>query len=86
MNKKFSVVMSVYKNDKPEFLGAAIDSLLNQTVNPDEIIIICDGPITSRLENAINSYSGYENVVTIKLPKNVGLASSRKEAIKKSKF
>ena len=86
MNKKFSVVMSVYKNDKPEFLCAAIDSLLNQTVNPDEIIIICDGPITSRLDNVLKSYSGYENVLIIKLPENVGLASSRKEAIKKASF
>ena len=57
MNKKFSVVMSVYKNDKPEFLGAAIDSLLNQTdivpvlkglkmVNhPSEGLVVTNPPI-----------------------------------------
>ena len=86
MNKNFTVVMSVYKNDKPEYLGLAVDSLLNQTVNPDEIIIIFDGPVTSRIESLLASYSHYENIKFIKLPKNVGLASSRKEAIKNAKF
>lgn len=86
MNKNFTVVMSVYKNDKPEYLRLAIDSLINQTIKPNEIIIITDGPITAQLERELNTYSHYENIRFIKLYKNVGLASSRKEAIKNANF
>ena len=42
MKKNFTVVMSVYKNDNPEYLILAIDSLVNQTVKPDEIIIVSE--------------------------------------------
>ena len=62
MNKNFTVVMSVYKNDKPEYLRLAIDSLINQTIKPNEIIIITDGPITAQLERELNTYSHYENI------------------------
>lgn len=86
MKKNFTVVMSVYKNDKPEYLQLAIDSLVNQTIKPDEIIIISDGPLTSKLEIILETYSKYKYIRFIKLDKNVGLASSRKEAIKNANF
>ena len=34
---KFSVIMSIYKSDVPEYLHIALESLLNQTRRPDEI-------------------------------------------------
>ena len=37
--EKYSVLMSVYKNDDPAYFSRAIDSMLNQTVPPDEIEI-----------------------------------------------
>ncbi len=86
MNKDFTVVMSVYKNDKPEYLKLAIESLVNQTVQPNEIIIVSDGPLTSELEIELNSHSYHKNIRFIKLDKNVGLASSRKKAIKSANF
>ena len=53
MNLQFSVITSVYKNDKPEFIRVALDSMLKeQTVKPDEIVLVQDGPVpyeTSRL-------------------------------------
>ena len=53
---KYSVLMSLYSKEIPEFLSQSIDSMLNQTVVPDEIIIVKDGPITQELENALNGY------------------------------
>ena len=44
MEKNFSVLMSVYKNDKPEDLKVAIKSIYSQQeLKPDEIILMVDG-------------------------------------------
>lgn len=54
---KFSVLMSIYKNDKPAWLKESIDSLLNQTLKADEILIVKDGLLTADLEAVLNNYS-----------------------------
>lgn len=41
----FSVIMSVYKSDNPEQLDVALDSIINQTLPPNEIIVVVDGPV-----------------------------------------
>ena len=43
---KFSVLMSVYHKENPEFLKEALDSVINQTVQPTEIVIVKDGKLT----------------------------------------
>ena len=50
---KFSVIMSIYKSDVPEYLHIALESLLNQTRRPDEIVIVGDGPVPAELEQEI---------------------------------
>lgn len=46
----FTVAMSVYKNDNPQDFRTAVHSIYNiQTICPNEIIIIEDGPIPSTL-------------------------------------
>ena len=42
-NSKYTVLMSVYYKEKPEYLSLSIESMLNQTVKPDEFIIVKDG-------------------------------------------
>lgn len=56
MEKKFSVLMSLYKNEKPEYLREALDSVLNQTLLPDEIVIVEDGPLTEELNAVLKEY------------------------------
>ena len=50
---KFSVIMSIYQNDVPGHLHIALESLLNQTRRPDEIVIVGDGPVPAELEQEI---------------------------------
>ncbi len=79
---KFSVLMSVYKKEKANNLKTAIDSIVNQTLIPNEFIIIEDGPLTSELENVLNAYTRkYNWIKTIKLEKNVGLGAALKEGV-----
>lgn len=53
---RFSVLMSVYIKDKPEYLKASLDSLINQTIKPAEIVLVCDGPITKDLKEIVELY------------------------------
>lgn len=79
---RFSVLMSVYKKEKANNLKTAIDSIVNQTLIPNEFIIIEDGPLTSELENVLNAYTRkYNWIKTIKLEKNVGLGAALKEGV-----
>ncbi|MBE6668601.1 MAG: glycosyltransferase [Ruminococcaceae bacterium] len=62
---KYSVLMSVYKNDSPQFLALALESIYDkQTRKPDEIVVVFDGPLTDELNNVLNDfYVGKEDVV-----------------------
>lgn len=55
-NTKVSVLMSVYVKEKPEYLKAAMDSVLAQTYPVDEIMVIEDGPLTEELYALLNDY------------------------------
>ena len=56
MSIPFSVVTSVYKNDKPEYVKIALDSMLvNQTIKPAEVVLVVDGPIHLELTDLINA-------------------------------
>jgi glycosyltransferase involved in cell wall biosynthesis len=75
----FSVITSVYKNDKPEFIRMALDSMLvNQSVKPDEIVLVQDGPVpyeTSRLLLEYKNLYG-DKLNVIKLKENKGLGNA----------
>ena len=48
--------MSIYKSDVPELVRVALDSLLQQTLLPNEIVIVGDGPVPAELEEEIESF------------------------------
>ena len=52
---EFSVIMSIYKSDVPELVRVALDSLLQQTLLPNEIVIVGDGPVPADLELEVES-------------------------------
>ena len=67
-----SVVMAVYKNDRASWVRQAIDSVLNQTLQPDEVIVVVDGEIPKGIQKVLDSYSG-GGVKQIPLDENRGL-------------
>lgn len=48
-----SVLMSVYEKEKPEYLKQALESMIHQSLPPDEILLVKDGPLTEELETVI---------------------------------
>lgn len=53
MENKYSVLMSVYYKEKPEYLLQSMQSIYNQTVATNDFILICDGPLTQDLDAVI---------------------------------
>ena len=75
----YSVLMSVYKNDSPEFLDLALKSIYeNQTHKPDEVVVVLDGPITPELTDVLDRFkAGKEDVVKYYPQKvNLGLGEA----------
>jgi glycosyltransferase involved in cell wall biosynthesis len=74
----FSVLMSVYFKEKPEFLKESIDSLLNQTVKPTEIVIVFDGKLTDELYLILDEYKNTKPDLFkyVQLEKNMGLGKA----------
>lgn len=72
---KFSVLMSLYLKEKPEYLNEALKSVINQTVKPNEIVIVYDGPITTELKSVVEQYvsNNPELIKIIDNPENKGL-------------
>ena len=56
MKQAYSVLMSVYQKENPEYLRAAVESVLGQTVPPEEVVLVCDGPLTEALDRVIEEY------------------------------
>lgn len=72
----YSVLMSVYAKERPEYLKAAIDSMLSQTEKPSEFVLVKDGPLTPELESVIAGYSESPLFRTLALEKNCGLGEA----------
>jgi glycosyltransferase involved in cell wall biosynthesis len=80
----FTVVMSVYDADSPMLFQRAVDSVLNQTVKPTEIIIVADGPVGDEIHEILKKLSVNDIIKVLKMDKNRGLAFARNLAIRES--
>ncbi len=75
---QFSVLISVYKKEKPEYLKTALQSIINQTLKPTEIVIVKDGLLTQELDDCIkkyeNKYPELTKIVAFRENRGLGLA------------
>ncbi len=79
----FSVLISVYRKEKPEFLKESLQSVFSQTLPADEVILVEDGPLTNELDSVINEFEQKESTLkVVKLPQNMGLGSALNEGLK----
>lgn len=79
----FSVILSIYYKESPLFLRESLDSLFSQTVCPDEVILVKDGPIGDELDNVIDSYvTRYPYLKVLSLVTNRGLGKALNEGLK----
>ena len=87
MNDDFTILMSVYRKEKVQWLKESIESMLNQTVQAKEFLIIQDGPLTQELNEVLKGYKAqypdYFRIVP--LEKNVGLGLALQRGIEECK-
>lgn len=71
----FSVLMSLYYKEKPEYVEECFQSLLRQTVQADEWLVVEDGPLTDELYAVLNRYEKEHPglIKRVPLPVNQGL-------------
>ena len=78
-NLKFSVLISVYYKEIPEYLDLSLESITDkQILKPNEIVLVKDGPLTKKLDEVIEKYiNKYPNLFKIiSLEKNYGLGKA----------
>lgn len=75
--EKYSVLMSLYKKEHSEYLQLALDSMLRQTVKPDEIVLVEDGPLTDELYEVLDQYKDHLHIVVNETNLGLGLALNR---------
>ena len=80
----YSVLMSVYVKEKPANLSESLASIFEQTVPPDELVLVCDGKLTDELNVIIKAFeSEYSEVFrSVRLLENVGTGMAANEGIK----
>lgn len=85
--ENYSVLMSVYKKEKPEYLKMSMNSMWDQTVPTNDFVLMCDGPLTPELDDVIaemkKAHGSALNIYRFK--ENGGLGRSLRVGVKKCK-
>ena len=87
---KISVLMSVYKNDNPDFFKQALTSvILQQERKPEQVVVVYDGPVSEKFDDIINQIQEDNKnieITTIKKEKNQGLAAALNTGLQSCKY
>ena len=82
--KGFSVLMSVYSKEKLEYLREALDSVFNQSVISDQVVLILDGPLGTDLQLLVDKLADQHPSLEIyPLSENRGLSAALRYGIGK---
>lgn len=78
----FSVLMSLYAKERPDFLRQSLNSIFSQSLPANEVILIEDGPLTPELYSIVKEYSEkHSELKVIPLPVNGGLGKALNEGL-----
>lgn len=77
MSGNFSVLLSVYYKEKPQYLKQALDSVFQQTLRSDDVILVEDGRLEDHnpeLEFLVREYEAmYPELHVVRFSQNRGL-------------
>lgn len=79
----FSVLLSVYAREQAAYMWQALESVFSQTVVPDEVVLVEDGPLTAELDAVVaRAIECWPQLKVVALAKNQGLGRSLNAGIK----
>lgn len=82
---KFTVLLSLYHKEKPEYLSECLHSIENNTLQPDQVIIVFDGNVGEILEAVVVNFMVRLPIEIVRIPSNVGLGNALNHGIKFSR-
>lgn len=87
--EKFTVLTSVYAGDDPAQFERALESITrDQTMKPNQVVLVQDGPVPADLKASIDRADEIagQKVDLIELKKNVGLADALQAGLQIAKY
>jgi glycosyltransferase involved in cell wall biosynthesis len=79
---KFSVSICVYGKDNADHFKISMESIINQTIPPTEIVLVVDGPVPEPIQKVIQDIqSKCEYLKVVYLKNNVGHGEARRTGI-----
>lgn len=83
----FSVLMAVYFKDDPSIFFNSIRSVIENSILPNQFLIVIDGPLNEELENVLSKALLISPLIELlRLPSNVGLANALNAGLKRVKY
>jgi glycosyltransferase involved in cell wall biosynthesis len=89
MHEPFSLLVAVYDGDRPDYLRRAFRSAVDdQTVRPDQVVIVRDGPVREELAGCLDELRAASPVpvTLVPLPRNGGLGPALDRGMAASRF
>ncbi|WP_174803436.1 glycosyltransferase [Martelella limonii] len=79
----FTVLMAVYHKDSPELFRNALESVFLNSLAPNAVLVVADGPLTPQLDDVLSDFGSREPTLgVVRLPANLGLANALNEGLK----
>lgn len=84
--KTYSVLLSIYHKEKPHYFKEALESIFNQTVKSDDIVLVEDGVLGDELERIVAEYEkSHPELHVVRFKENRGLGHALNDGIKECK-
>ena len=84
---KFSVLMSLYAKEKLDYFILSMNSIWSQTLLPNEVVLMVDGPIDLEMDKVVNQFRNiHKELEVYYIPQNKGLSNALNEGLKRCKY
>ena len=78
----FSILISLYAGERADYLRLSLESLRVQTLPPDEVVLVHDGPITPELQEVVAEYMEKLPLRPVYIEQNSGLSHALNAGLK----
>lgn len=83
----FCVLMALYGRDKPNLFIKAIQSVFANTLHPNQVLVVVDGPLSIELDQTVSKlHQEFPEIEFVRLPKNIGLANALNAGLQSIRF
>lgn len=73
----FDVLIPLYRADKPEIFDQAYQSILKNTLKPQKVVLVIDGPIPKKLQSIVQNWQEIDSTLcVVRLPENYGIVTA----------